>query len=162
MAKEDRWRNKQALDGTVREVQAAKPRPRARPSWPDGLGDAYDALSASETMLGPPHIQTGAELAKWRILHKVIHADPFDADVSLSRGDQWRQVHAHIDETLGDADILDWVSEQAEINDNRDKGHPDMRPRKSCACRTLVLEYVGNRKRTALAIHHFALAEKDD
>lgn len=159
--REDRWRNKRDFNKTVSEVQGGKPRPTARPSWPDGLQDVYDALGASETILGPPHVQTGAEFARWRILHKFIHDHPFDADATLPRGDQWRQVFAHIDETLGDPDILAWISEQAEINDNIEAGHPDMRPRKSCPCRTLLLEYVGNAKRTALAIHHFSMAEKE-
>jgi len=159
--KEDRWRNRRNFEGTVSEVRGGKPRPARRPSWPDGLEDAYCALAAPETILGPPHVQTGAELAKWRILHKFIRANPFDPDAALPRGDQWRRVHARIDETLGDPDILAWISEQAEINDNIARGHPDMRPRKSCPCRTLLLEYVGNAKRTALAIHHFAMAEKD-
>lgn len=161
MEKEDRWRNKRDFNKTVSEVEGGKFRPARRPSWPVGLDQAYDVLSAPETILGPPHVQTGADLTRWRILHKFIHDNPFDAEDTLSRGDQWRSVHAHIDETLGDADILAWIFEQAEINDNIAGGHPDMRPRKSCQCRTLLLEYVGNAKRTALAIHHFALAEKD-
>lgn len=161
MEKEDRWRNRKAFDSVISEVRGRRPRPAAKPEWPKGLAEAYTAQGAPETVLGPAYVKTGIEFTKWRHLHKFIHAHPFHPDTAQSRGDQWRELRAFIADHLGDPDILAWISEQAEVNDNRDCGLHDWRPRKDDPCHELLLEWVGNKKRTALAIHHFALAEKD-
>lgn len=157
----DAERNQEALREQVALARASLPVPAPRPSWPAGLADVYAARTAPETLLGPPHVWSGVEFRRWRILHKAIHGHPFHPAPSLSRGDQWRAVHAHVDGLLGDVEILGWIDLQAEINDNRARGHHDWRPRKDDPCHDLLLEYVANRKRTALAIHHFDLAEKD-
>jgi hypothetical protein len=146
----------------MNQSDAGRDRPAPRPSWPKGLAEVYDRQAAPETLLAPDEVRTGIEFDRWRILHKFVHAHPFHPDPALPRGDQWRSLHAHVETHLGDPEILAWIVEQAEINDNRDRGLHDWRPRKDSACHGLLLEYVGNRKRTALAIHHFALAEKGD
>lgn len=135
--------------------ERTEPRPRAE--WPTGLADLYADLAAAA---GTDSLVTGIEFNKWRLLHKFVHAHPCYPDPGLPRGEQWRVVHRHIDAILGDPEILEWIAQQAEINENRARGLHDWRPRKDDPCHELLLEYVGNRKRTALAVHHFALAHE--
>ncbi len=162
MSERDAERNFRTLRARGDAAHAALPVPDPRDGWPDGLAGIYEAQGTPETLAGADHERTRLDFEKWRLLHKFVHQHPFHPDRSLARGDQWRALHAHVEALLGDPEILAWIAEQAEINDNRAKGLHDWRPRKDCACHNLLLEYVANRKRTALAIHHFALAEKDD
>ena len=160
MSERDATRNMDYLRAVGHRVRGARPAPR--PSWPSGLAEAYAARGTPETVNGPEHVATGIEVTVWRLLHKTIHHHPFHPDPALPRGDQWRRMRGHVDDILGDPEILAWVAEQAEICDNRDRGHHDWRPRKDGPRFDLLLEYVGNSKRTALAIHHFALADRED
>ncbi|MEQ1712039.1 MAG: hypothetical protein ABL908_11640, partial [Hyphomicrobium sp.] len=53
---------------------------------------------------------------------------------------------------LGESELLDWVLLQVDVARNLEKGVQDMRPRKNGPTFLVMLEYVANRKRKALAI----------
>ncbi len=63
---------------------------------------------------------------------------------------------------LGEIELLDWALLQAEIAENLARGIRDMRPRKNGPCHCLLLEYVANRKRKALAVLRFAKASEEE
>ena len=95
--------------------------------------------------------------AKWTALHKYLHARPWRLPEGLCRSDQWRQmVSKYVN--LGDRELDFWLHLQVEIADNREKGISDLRERRDGPCFLILLEYVGNRKRTALAVLHWAKA----
>jgi hypothetical protein len=126
------------------------------------LARIFAAQAAPEAELGPPHVRSGLEFQRWRVVHKHVHGNPYHPDPSLPRSEQWQDLAEHLRGSLGDPEVLAWVAEQAEINAHRERGIPDFRPRKDEPCHDYLLEYVGNRKRTALAIHHFNLAAKEE
>jgi hypothetical protein len=95
---------------------------------------------------------------KWRIIHKFIHARPFAVEEGLRRSDQWRFVQKKY-APLGEAGLDDWLALQVEIAANREKGLADLRIRRDGPCYLIVLEYVGNKKRTALAVLHWVRQE---
>ncbi|MCF6198037.1 MAG: hypothetical protein L3J67_01350 [Hyphomicrobiaceae bacterium] len=96
--------------------------------------------------------------AKWTVLHKYLYARPLRLPAGLSRPDQWGQV-AKIYANLQDREIANWLALQIEIASNREKGFSDLRERRDGPCFLILLEYVGNRKRTALAVLHWAKAQ---
>jgi hypothetical protein len=98
-----------------------------------------------------------AAFDKWRLVHKFIYARPFRLDASTARSVQWREV-ARRCAGLADAELDDWLSLQAEVAANREAGIPDYRIRRDGPAFLILLEYVGNRKRTALAVLHWAKA----
>jgi hypothetical protein len=100
------------------------------------------------------------EFEKWRLIHKQVHQHPFTLPARLKRATQWREAANRIRD-LGEVGLLDWTLQQAEIADNLERGIQDLRPRKNGPCHALVLEYVANRKRKALAVLRFARAGKD-
>ncbi len=100
------------------------------------------------------------EFEKWRLIHKQVHQHPFTLPARLARSAQWREAANRIRE-LGEIELLDWTLQQAEIADNLERGIQDLRPRKNGPCHALVLEYVANRKRKALAVLRFAKAGAD-
>ncbi len=101
------------------------------------------------------------EFEKWRLIHKQLRQHPFTLPARLSRAAQWREAANRIRD-LGEIELLDWALQQAEIAHNLERGIQDLRPRKSGPCHALVLEYVANRKRKALAVLHFTKAGQDD
>jgi hypothetical protein len=100
------------------------------------------------------------EFEKWRLIHKQVHRQPFTLAARLTRAAQWREAANRIRD-LGEVELLDWTLQQAEIADNLERGIQDLRPRKNGPCHALVLEYLANRKRKALAVLHFAKAGED-
>ncbi len=115
------------------------------------LGDNEDAYLARQEL----------EFEKWRLIHKQMHQHPFTLPSRLARSAQWREAANRIRD-LGEVELLDWTLQQAEIAHNLERGIQDLRPRKNGACHALVLEYVANRKRKALAVLHFAKAGEND
>ena len=146
---------------TIAQRARGRQIPAARPGWPAGLAEVYEAEASPAVILGPPHVQAEAAFRKWRILHKYVRHRPFHPDPAAARAEQWRAVGGWLDENLGDPEVAAWVGEQADIADNLARGIRDMRPRKDGPCHCLLLEYVGNRKRKANAVYRFALAAKE-
>jgi len=100
------------------------------------------------------------EFEKWRLIHKQVHQHPFAVSERLARSAQWREAANRIRD-LGEMELLDWTLQQAEIAGNLERGIQDLRPRRNGPCHALVLEYVANRKRKALAVLRFAKAGED-
>ncbi len=100
------------------------------------------------------------EFQKWRLIHKRVHGAPFPNSPRLKRSDQWRAALEPIRD-IKEPEVLDWAIVQVEIASNLERGIPDMRPRKNGPCHPLVLEYVANRKRKALAVLHFTKASEE-
>jgi len=102
-----------------------------------------------------------AQLETWRAIQRFMHKTPFRDRAGLKRSDQWRSVLDRV-RCLGQLELVDWVALQVEVASNREKGIPDMRPRKNGHAFLVMLEYVGNRKRKALALLKWALeAERE-
>jgi hypothetical protein len=128
------------------------------------LSDAIDDIvmrqqtSAFEG-LSPLQIQE-LDFQKWRLIHKRVHGSPFHTNQRLKRSDQWRAALGPVRD-IKEPEVLDWAIVQIEIAGNLERGIPDMRPRKNGPCHPLVLEYVANRKRKALAVLHFTKASEE-
>ncbi len=114
------------------------------------LGGSESAYLASQEL----------EFEKWRLIHKQVHRHPFTDSDRLARSAQWREAANRIRD-LGEMELLDWALQQAEIAGNLERGIQDLRPRRNGPCHALVLEYVANRKRKALAVLRFARAGED-
>ncbi len=97
------------------------------------------------------------QLRKWRMIHKHLHAHPFPTKARAKRSEQWRDAVQCI-RGLDDMDVLDWVLLQADVAGNIERGIREMRPRKNGPCHALLLEYVRDRKRKALAVYKWSLA----
>ncbi|HQF31156.1 MAG TPA: hypothetical protein PLJ34_06895 [Hyphomicrobiales bacterium] len=95
------------------------------------------------------------ELHKWQLIHKYIHDRPFRTRMTIARSEQWREALTEVRE-VGDPELIDWMLLQVAVAGNLERGIQDLRPRKNGPCHELILEYVGNRKRKALAVLHFA------
>jgi len=96
-------------------------------------------------------------LQKWRLIHKHFHTFSFPTRTRLKRSEQWKEAVEHVRD-LNDLEVLDWVLLQAEVAGNIERGIREMRPRKNGPCHDLLLEYVRDRKRKALAVHKWAQA----
>ncbi len=102
-----------------------------------------------------------AQLETWRAIQRFMHKTPFRDRAGLKRSDQWRSVLDRVRD-LDQTELIDWVALQVEVAGNRERGIPDMRPRKNGHAFLVMLEYVSNRKRKALALLKWALdAERD-
>ncbi len=102
-----------------------------------------------------------SELRKWSLVHKYVHHFPFKTRQLLSRSDQWREA-LNVLRDLGETELIDWMIVQIEVARNLERGIQDLRPRKNGPCHPLVLEYVANRKRKALAVLHFASSAEEE
>ncbi len=100
--------------------------------------------------------QCELEFAKWRKMHKLVHASPFHTNRRLKRSDQWRDAINRIRD-IGEPELFNWCLLQLEVAANIERGIREMRPRKNGPCYELILEYVSDRKRKALAVLHFAI-----
>jgi hypothetical protein len=138
---------------------------RASPAETNTVPDALQAIYAEEKLpallLAPPHVKSKLEFEKWRIIHKLVHKTPVTPDPALPRAEQWRAMFAYFENLAGEPATLDWIAQQAEIADHIAAGIQDLRPRKAGPCHPLLLEYIGNRKRKALAVYKFAVAAKN-
>lgn len=158
---------KRAVDAASHEDEIAeldrlikKARPIANEA--KDLALVCEAIKAERAHRGEDDLQAAQlTFAKWQAIHKYIYARPFRLPEGLNRGEQWQHMARHY-ASLGDDELDEWLALQAEIADNRQKGIADLRIRRDGPCFLIVLEYVGNRKRTALAILHWAQAQMGD
>ena len=134
-----------------------------------GTGDESDDLQQinmaveAERQYGTLDDLKAAELAfgKWGMLHKYIHRRPFRLSDQLKRSDQWREV-ARKYAPLADRELTQWLELQIDVATSREEGRYDQRIRRDGPCFLIILEYVGNRKRTALAVLHWAKDQAKD
>lgn len=117
------------------------------------IASGAQALSAED--------QAAFEVRKWRIIHKFIHANPFRVSDTLPRSEQWRRVLGHLKQSVDEAELTEWLLLQIDVAANIEAGIRDLRPRRSEPCFELVLEYVSNRKRKALAVLKWARGKGD-
>jgi len=113
------------------------------------------AIEASAAA-GDPDRLADLQVSKWRAIHKHIHRNPFHVPESLARSDQWRKVLDHLKRTVGEAELTDWLIVQVDVAANLEAGIRDLRPRKSDPCYDIVMEYVNNQKRKAVAVLRWA------
>lgn len=90
-------------------------------------------------------------LAKWRAIHGFLHKTPYRDRPGQKRSQQWSAVVERVRD-LGEIELIDWVLLQVDVARNLERGIQDMRPRKNGPTFLVMLEYVANRKRKALAI----------
>lgn len=102
-----------------------------------------------------------ARFQKWRLIHKFIHHHPYRDRALAARSEQWRDVLERVRD-LGDGELIEWVCLQIDVARNLEQGIQDMRPRKNGPTYLVMLEYVENRKRKALAVLHWAEAGERD
>lgn len=121
------------------------------------LADIAEMVARQERASPALAYLAGCELdfAKWQLLHKYVHACPFRTNERQKRSQQWRDAVDDIRD-IGEPELLNWCLLQVEVAANRERGINDIRPRKNGPCYPLVLEFVADRKRKALAILHFA------
>jgi hypothetical protein len=91
------------------------------------------------------------KLAVWQAIHRYVYATPYRDRQRLKRSEQWREVLPRVRD-LGEPELVDWVVLQAEVASNRERGIPDMRPRKAGPSFIVLLEHVVGRMRKARAI----------
>lgn len=131
------------------------------PSLEQEIRDILEREAAAGGQGSPSPAGYELQFEKWRLIHKYIHQNPFATRARLPRSEQWREAANRIRD-LGELELLDWALLQAEIAGNLERGIQDMRPRRKGPCYGLLLEYVANRKRKALAVLHFAKAGEDE
>lgn len=124
----------------------------------DLLGAIRDAVNAPEA---PYVARMAAQLEKWRLIHKFVHAVPFVTREGQKRSRQWRDVIDYARD-LHEPEVLDWVLLQVDVAENLENGVRDMRPRRSGPCHPLLLEFVANKKRKAHVVYKWALAAEAD
>ena len=142
-------------------------RQRPAPSRIAALAAEVRAAVARETARRPaPNAPSDLErhelhLATWAAIHRFVHLTPYRDRPGIKRSDQWRAVLDRV-RSLQEPELIDWVILQIEVAGNREKGVPDMRPRKNGPTFIVLLEYVANRKRKALALLKWAIgAERE-
>jgi hypothetical protein len=125
----------------------------------DEAGDlrkVHEAVDADqENRLEDDLTVAGLVFDKWRVVHKYIHARPFRLPEGLKRSHEWLQV-AQTYGVLKEPELSQWIELQVEVARNIEEGRSDQRIRRDGPCYLIVLEYVGNKKRTALAVLHWA------
>ncbi len=124
-------------------------------------GEVREILEEEARISSSAEDQAAFQVRKWRIIHKFIHANPFHVSDTLPRSEQWRRVLGHLKQSIGEAELIDWLIVQVDVAANIEAGIRDLRPRRSEPCFELVLEYVSNRKRKALAVLKWARGKGD-
>lgn len=137
-------------------VSAKRGRRRARPRE---LEDIRDEENSLETRDAPYPERVALYHRKWRVLHKLLRDAPFQVPETLGRAEQWRRVAEHIKKTLDEPEIIDWAILQKDVAANRAAGIQDLRPRKDGPCYDLLMEFVRDRKRKALAVVRWTRGE---
>jgi hypothetical protein len=99
-----------------------------------------------------------ASYDKWALMHKFIYKRPFRLKRQQKRSSQWREVAGRF-APIGDGELDEWIGEQIEVAAAREQGRPDMRIRRDGPCFLIVLEYVANKKRSAMAVLHWERAQ---
>lgn len=97
---------------------------------------------------------------KWRLIHKHYHDHPFRVSESLARAQQWRKVLDHVRAEVPDVELVDWLVQQVQVAENIAAGIRDLRPRKNGPVYDVFMEFVSNKKRKAVAVHHWVKAAK--
>ena len=100
------------------------------------------------------------DLRKWRLIQKHFHGHPFPTPSRIKRSEQWRDAVQYVRD-VGEPEVLDWVLLQAEVAHNIERGVREMRPRKNGPCHELLMEYLNNRKRKAMAVYKWATTKGD-
>ncbi len=155
-----------ACDNGERRMRRLEAQRRPTKSELAGMVDEVCRIVANERRViagtsGGDSARYQAQLETWRSIQRYMHKTPFRDRSGLKRSDQWRCVLDRVRD-LGQNELTDWVALQVEVAGNREKGIPDMRPRKNGHAFLVMLEYVGNRKRKATALLKWALeAERD-
>ena len=57
-------------------------------------------------------------------------------------------------------ELVDWLVQQVHVAENIAAGIRDLRPRKDGPVYDVFMEFVGNKKRKAVAVHHWEMAAK--
>lgn len=155
-----------SCDNGERRMQRLEGHRRPSPSELAALTDDVRRIVLNEQNVmaqtsGAESARYQAQLETWRAIQRYLHKTPFRDRAGLKRSDQWRSVLDRI-RCLGQIELIDWVALQVEVAGNREKGIPDMRPRKNGHAFLVMLEYVNNRKRKATALLKWALeAERE-
>jgi len=97
---------------------------------------------------------------KWRLIHKHFHDSPFRVSESLPRAQQWRKVLDHVRAQVPEMELVDWLVQQVHVAENIAAGIRDLRPRKDGPVYDVFMEFAGNKKRKAVAVHHWEKAAK--
>ena len=141
---------------------------RPRPTRADLAAHVAEirAAIARETATGsipgvPERERYQLQLAKWRAIHRFVYQTPYRDRAGIKRSHQWRAALDRV-RGLGEPELIDWVALQVEVAGNREKGLPDMRPRKNGPTFVVLLEYVANRKRKALALLKWAIGAEQE
>lgn len=150
-------------EGMLRRLEA---RPRLTPSeLRDLVGETRAAVERERQCRSEPHTldveRHALHLAKWRAIHIFLHKTPYRDRPGIKRSQQWSAVVDRVRD-IGETDLIDWVLLQVDVARNLEKGVQDMRPRKNGPTFLVMLEYVANRKRKALAILKWVKAAERD
>ncbi len=138
-------------------IAAARPRPSESAALRLEIREAVAHEAACDARDGDEIARRGAQFRKWRLIHKLVHGQPFRDRRRIPRSAQWSEALDRVRE-LRDTELIDWVGLQIEVARNIEKGVRDLRPRKGGPTYLVLLEYVANRKRKALAVLHWAEA----
>mgnify|MGYP001212166861 CR=1 FL=1 len=141
-------------------------RPRLAPAQIRALAtDTRSAVAREQACRSEPHTldieRHALHLAKWRAIHNFMHKTPYRDKPGIKRSQQWSAVIDRVRD-VGERELLDWVLLQVDVARNLEKGVQDMRPRKNGPTFLVMLEYVANRKRKALAILKWVKAAERD
>lgn len=147
-----------AEERRLARLEAHRPECRAEiEGLAEAVRGAVVANAGAESTGAIDFEQHERQLELWRVIHRYLHATPYRDREDRKRSEQWRDALARIRD-LEEGELLAWVQLQAEVASNLEKGIPDMRPRKPGPTFLVMLEYVANRKRKALAILKWARA----
>lgn len=151
-----------ACPSELRQLERLEARRRMLPSEVRALVAQIRAAVAEEQAVhagtgAPDTARHSATLAKWRLIHRYLHAQPFRDAALPKRSAQWRATAERIRD-LGDAGLLDWVLLQVDVATNRERGIPDLRPRRDGPTFLILLEHVANAKRKTTALLKWAKA----
>lgn len=154
-----------AAERKLAQLEAAR---RLAPSQIAALGDevrrmvAREADAASDPTM-PDLLRHSVAFEKWRAVHRYLHRTPFRDRSYAKRSEQWRDALGRL-RNLGDPELIDWICLQIEVATNIERGVQDLRPRDDGPAFIVLLEYVANRKRKALAVlkWHIAAENQDE
>jgi len=132
---------------------------RRRPGKPRELEDIRAEENSPEMQDAPYPVGAVLQHRKWQVIHKLLRDAPFQVSGTLPRAEQWRRVAEHIKKTLDEPEIIDWAILQKDVAANRAAGIQDLRPRKDGPCYDLLMEFVRDRKRKALAVVRWTRGE---
>ena len=130
-----------------------------RPGKPRELEDIRAEENSPEMRDAPHAVRAALQHRKWRVIHKWLRDAPFQVSETLPRPEQWRRVAEHIKKTLDEPEIIDWAILQTDVAAPRAAGIQDLRPRKDGPCYDLLMEFVRDRKRKALAVVRWTRGE---